>query len=99
VAPRAEWVVAISRCRDFLTTRLIDAEFEIDWNGEFPYTPVESPDMFATETGTINGFAIARDPSRDKAWLTHCPGIIAMARNDDPDSSRTDSYIVIGQDH
>jgi len=76
---------------------LVDAEFEIDWNDEFSYMRVQSPDMFAPETGIIDGFAVARDPSRDKAWLTHCPGIVAMARNDDPDSSRTDFYIVIGQ--
>ncbi len=76
---------------------LVDAEFEIDWNEEFSYMHVQSPDMFAPETGIIDGFAVARDPSRDKVWLTHCPGIVAMARKDDPDSSRTDFYIVIGQ--
>ncbi len=76
---------------------LVDAEFEVDWNEEFSYMHVQSPDMFAPETGFIDGFAVARDPSRDKVWLTHCPGIVAMARNDDPDSSRTDFYIVIGQ--
>ncbi len=76
---------------------LLDAEFEIDWNDEFSYMHVQSPDMFAPETGIIDGFAVARDPSRDKVWLTHCPGIVAMARNDDADSSRTDFYIVIGQ--
>ncbi len=76
---------------------LLDAEFEIDWNEEFNYVQVQSPDMFAPETGIIDGFAVARDPSRDQVWLTHCPGIVAMARNDNPDSSRTDFYIVIGQ--
>jgi peptidylprolyl isomerase len=76
---------------------LIDAEFEIDWNEEFSYMQVQSPDMFAPETGFIDGFAVARDPPKNKVWLTHCPGIVAMARNDDPDSSRTDFYIVIGQ--
>jgi len=76
---------------------LVDAEFEIDWNEEFSYMHVQSPDIFAPETGFIDGFAVARDPSRNKVWLTHCPGIVAMARNDDPDSSRTDFYIVIGQ--
>ncbi len=76
---------------------LLDAEFEIDWKEEFNYMHVQSPDMFAPETGIIDGFSVARDPSRDKVWLTHCPGIVAMARNDDPDSSRTDFYIVIGQ--
>jgi len=76
---------------------LIDAEFEINWDEEFEYVQVQSPDMFAPETGFIDGFAVARDQSTNKAWLTHCPGIVAMARNDSADSSRTDFYIVIGQ--
>jgi peptidylprolyl isomerase len=76
---------------------LIDAEFEIEWDSELPWTAVQSPDMFAPETGLSNGFAVARNPTKKTAWLTHCPGTVAMARNDDPDSSRTDFYIVIGQ--
>ncbi len=76
---------------------LIDAEFEIDWDEEFSYMPVQSPDMFAPETGIIDGFSVARDSSKNTVWLTHCPGTVAMARNDDSDSSRTDFYIVIGQ--
>jgi len=76
---------------------LIKAEFERSWSDDFPFTPVQKLDLFAPETGFIEGFAVARDPSKDRVWLTHCPGVIAMARNDDPDSSRTDFYIVIGQ--
>jgi peptidylprolyl isomerase len=76
---------------------MIDAEFEIDWNDELPFVPVQKPDLFAPETGLSDGFAVARDPASNKAWLTHCPGVVAMARNDDPNSSRTDFYIVIGQ--
>lgn len=76
---------------------LIDAEFEIDWSEEFPYVQVQEPDLFAAETGFIDGFAVARDLKEEKVWLTHCPGVVAMARNDNPDSSRTDFYIVIGQ--
>ena len=76
---------------------LIDAEFEIEWDQEWPFMPVQSPDMFAPETGLVDGFAVARNPSANTAWLTHCPGVVAMARNDDRDSSRTDFYIVIGQ--
>jgi peptidylprolyl isomerase len=58
---------------------------------------VQAPDFFAAETGLIDGFAVGRDAKEDKLWLTHCPGIIAMARNEGADSSRTDFYIVIGQ--
>jgi peptidylprolyl isomerase len=76
---------------------LIDAEFEIAWSPDFPFTPAQSNDLFAPQTGFSDGFAVGRDPSEDRAWLTHCPGVVAMARNEDPDSSRTDFYIVIGQ--
>lgn len=76
---------------------MINAEFEIDWSDELPFVPVQKPDLFAPETGFIDGFASARDPEENKIWLTHCPGVVAMARNDDADSSRTDFYIVIGQ--
>ena len=49
-------------------------------------------------TGFIDGFAAARDEKKaGKAWLTHCPGTVAMARTEDPDSGSTDFYIVIGQ--
>jgi len=76
---------------------LIEAEFERDWPADLPFTSVQKPDLFAPETGFIDGFAAGREPSAGKAWLAHCPGVVAMARNDDAGSSRTDFYIVIGQ--
>lgn len=76
---------------------LIDAEFEIELTEDTDFTLVQKDDMFAAETGIIDGFAVGRDPSGKNAWLTHCPGIIGMARNDNVDSSRTDFFIVIGQ--
>jgi peptidylprolyl isomerase len=76
---------------------LIDAEFERKWSDELSFTRVQAPDLFAPETGFVDGFAAARDPGEKRIWLTHCPGVIAMARNDSPRSSRTDFYIVIGQ--
>ena len=88
----------------------LKAEFEIDWplkpadkekakNWEpMSWTPVQTDDMFAAYTGFIDGFPAARDEKKaGKAWLTHCPGTVAMARNEDPDSGGTDFYIVIGQ--
>jgi peptidylprolyl isomerase len=76
---------------------LIEAEFETKRNDDVPFTRVQKNDLFADETGFITGFATARDLSDNTIWLTHCPGAVAMARNDSPDSSRTDFYIVIGQ--
>ena len=68
-----------------------------DWQ-PMSWTPVQTDDLFAPFTGFIDGFPAARDKKKaGKAWLTHCPGTVAMARNDDPDSSDTDFYIVIGQ--
>ncbi len=88
----------------------LKAEFEIEWpvkpkdkeaaKGWLPmaWTLVQKDDMFAPYTGFIDGFAAARDAKKGgKAWLTHCPGVVAMARNTDPDTGSTDFYIVIGQ--
>jgi peptidylprolyl isomerase len=76
---------------------MIDAYFDTKRNDDVPFTRVQKNDLFADETGFITGFATARDLSDNTIWLTHCPGAVAMARNDSPDSSRTDFYIVIGQ--
>jgi peptidylprolyl isomerase len=91
-------------------TRTLPAEFEISWPLKpedkeaaknwipMSWTPVQKDDMFAPYTGFIDGFPAARDNKKaGKVWLTHCPGTIAMARNDAPDSGSTDFYIVIGQ--
>ncbi len=75
----------------------IEAEFEREWDDALPWQPVQRPDMFAPVTGFVDGFPVARNPDKNTAWLTHCPGIVAMARNNDKDSSRSDFYIVIGQ--
>lgn len=77
----------------------IEAEFEIDWNDEeeIPFISAQEPDLFADETGFIDAFPVARDLKKNQLWLSHCPGMVAMARNDDINSSRTDFYIVIGQ--
>lgn len=91
-------------------SKTLKAEFEIDWPSKpadkeasknwqpMSWTPVQTDDMFAAYTGFIDGFPAARDDNKaGKVWLTHCPGTVAMARNDDPDSGATDFYIVIGQ--
>jgi peptidylprolyl isomerase len=75
----------------------IRAEFERDWSDDMQFTAVQKPDLFAPETGFVDGFPAARDMEPSRIWLIHCPGTVAMARGNDPDSSRTDFYIVIGQ--
>jgi peptidylprolyl isomerase len=61
------------------------------------FTLVQSPDMFAAQTGFIEGFAAAKNNEDSLTWLTHCPGVIGMSRNNGPNTATTDFYIVIGQ--
>lgn len=57
------------------------------------FTPLGSPDLFAPEAGSVGGFAAARDD--DATWLLHCPGVIAMARDEAPDTGSSHFYIVL----
>ena len=92
------------------TAKTLKAEFEINWPLKpedkeeaedwvpMSWTPVQTDDLFAPYTGFIDGFPAARDEKKEgKAWLTHCPGSVAMALNDGPNTGSTDFYIVIGQ--
>mgnify|MGYP000664832406 CR=1 FL=1 len=71
----------------------IEGEFSIDKNQ--PFTAVQNSDLFAPQTGFQAGFALANDGS--SAWLTHCPGTLAMARGNEADSASSHFYFVIGQ--
>lgn len=75
----------------------LEAEFDLAWDDDLPFTSVQKPDFFADETGFIDAFPVARNVKDGKLWLSHCPGMIAMARGEETDTSRTDFYIVIGQ--
>lgn len=76
---------------------LLPAEFERAWSDELNFVSAQKPDLFAAETGFVDGFPAARDATSSRVWLTHCPGVVAMARNNSADSGATDFYIVIGQ--
>lgn len=75
----------------------VPAEFVRPLKGLDGVTPVQSPDPFAPSTAFHRGFAIGSNPEEDTAWLLHCPGVVAMARGNAPDSGHADFYIVIGQ--
>lgn len=72
-------------------------EEEIAIDADWPFTLTETQDMFAPQTGYKNGFAIGVSPEEKKAWLLHCPGAIAMARTNDPDTGTSHFYITNGQ--
>ena len=73
----------------------IEGEWKADKNWSF--TKVQDNDLFAEQTGFKEGFAIAYNPSEQAAWLTHCPGTIAMARGNEADSASSHFYIPNGQ--
>lgn len=71
----------------------MEGQFSLDEKD--PFTPVQSNDLFAKKTGFKTGFALASDNAN--AWLTHCPGTLAMARSSEADSASSHFYFVIGQ--
>ncbi len=75
----------------------LNAEFTQPLNKTPDFLVMQSPAFLAPETGYINGYAAGRDLKTNEAWLLHCPGIVAMARNNEPDTASSEIYIVIGQ--
>lgn len=75
----------------------LQAEFSRISEPKSEFYPVQSPDLYAEETGFIKGFPAGRDIEAKTEWLLHCPGAVAMARTNDANSGTSDFYIVIGQ--
>jgi len=75
----------------------LKAEFDAPVVKVGTFTPLGSPDLFAPEVGHVGGFPVARDMKDGKAWIVHCPGTFAFARDNADDSATTEFYIVIGQ--
>ena len=59
------------------------------------FVPLGNADLFAPVVGHIDGFAVGRSETLGSEWLLHCPGALAMARDNDPDSGGTEFYIVL----
>lgn len=76
--------------------RTIPAEFTTTGISAEDFTALPGPDGYAPQTGFSGGFPAAREPKTGKAWMTHCYGAVAMAREQRPDSGGTDFYVVIG---
>ena len=60
------------------------------------FVPTGSPDLYAPEAGHVGGFAAARNLDTGRAWLMHCVGAMAMARDTGPDTGDVEFYIVLG---
>jgi peptidylprolyl isomerase len=72
----------------------IEGQFSTEKNS--PFTQVQTKDLFASKTAFKDGFALASD-NDTSAWLTHCPGTLAMARSNESNSASSHFYFVIGQ--
>ncbi|GGO14940.1 peptidyl-prolyl cis-trans isomerase [Iodidimonas muriae] len=75
----------------------LQAEFEWEMGRLDGVTPVESNDPFAAQTGLYNGFALGYDNKEGREWAIHCPGVMALARENEADSATSDFYFPIGQ--
>jgi len=80
---------------------LLAMESQWQTDKSWSFTPVQTQDLFAQQTGFKDSFAIAYQADEKqgsgKAWLTHCPGTLAMARGNEADSASSHFYFVIGQ--
>ena len=75
----------------------LPAEFSVSLK-HLPFTRLPDRDGWAPITGFADGFPIAADPKQDKAWITHCYGVVGAGRNMEPDSSTgAELYAIIGQ--
>ncbi len=74
----------------------IKAEFDRKTGIDVEFSPLGSPDLFADQVGHVDGFPAGRSRKEKRMWVLHCPGTIAMARDNDPDTGGTEFYIPIG---
>ena len=61
------------------------------------FTPMIDRDLYAPTVGHVRGMPAAMNADGTEVWPIHCPGTVAMARNNDPDTGDVEFYIVIGQ--
>lgn len=74
----------------------LKAEFDRPIDDDVQFTKLGSPDLFASEVGHVDGFPVGRDWKEGRMWILHCPGTLAMARDNDPDTGGTEFYVPIG---
>lgn len=75
----------------------IPAEFSTGFSS-LPFTPLVETDGWAPINGFVDGFPVAADRAKNKAWIAHCYGVIGAGRGNEADSSNGASlYAVIGQ--
>ncbi len=76
--------------------KALPAEFYLRTETPLKITELKGPDGYAAKTGFLNGFAVAQNQSQTETWQVHCPGVFAMARDNDINSGGTEFYVTIG---
>lgn len=72
-------------------------EFDRELDQKQSFKKLPDKDIYAPETGFVNGFPVGRDLKAKKSWLIHCYGTVGVGRDDAVDSGGgTELYAVIG---
>ena len=72
------------------------AEFDRPLKG-LKVTALPERDTWAARVGFADGWPVAIDPKKGRAWMTHCNSIVGAARGNEPDSSDGSGlYAIIG---
>ena len=74
----------------------LKAEFDRNIGIDVEFTALGSPDLFADKVGHVDGFPTGQSKPGKRMWLLHCPGALAMARDNDPNTGGTEFYVPIG---
>ncbi len=72
----------------------IEAEFYRGSAG-LNFVGLDSRDPYADEVGFVDGFPVGKDSDSGRSWLTHCYGMLGVARGTAPDSGNGSSLYVI----
>jgi len=86
--------------KPFKAAKTVKAEFTApiaQANKAGAFTRLKDGDVYAPQVGHVNGFPAARDPAKKETWLTHCYGMIGVARGNEADSGNgAQLYVVTG---
>ncbi|MGJ7916788.1 peptidylprolyl isomerase [Massilia sp. LXY-6] len=77
--------------------KTLPGEFTVPLSNDKQFTRMRDVDGFAPQVGHSGGFPAARDPKAGQTWLTHCYGMVGVARGNESDSGGgTSLYVVTG---
>jgi cyclophilin family peptidyl-prolyl cis-trans isomerase len=83
--------------RPFKASKTVKAEFTAPIKSAGAFTRLPDRDGYAPQVGHANGFPAARDPAKGETWLTHCYGMVGVARDNDADTGNgSQLYVVTG---